>query len=72
MMISRKISSSDDIRYHEIAHPCFEVSEPHVVEQLAVNKKILYTAYEAIFETSLLDAARRQLHSSYAPAASVF
>jgi hypothetical protein len=45
----------------------FEVSEPHVVEQLAVNcNQILYTAYEAIFETSLLDAARRQLHCSYA------
>jgi hypothetical protein len=26
MMISRKISSSDDIRYHEIAHPCAQVS----------------------------------------------
>jgi hypothetical protein len=38
-----------------------------VVEQLAVNcNQILYTAYEAIFETSLLDAARRQLHCSYA------
>jgi hypothetical protein len=45
----------------------FEVSEPHVVEQLAFNcNQILYTAYEAIFETSLLDAARRQLHCSYA------
>jgi hypothetical protein len=31
----------------------FEVSEPHVVEQLAANcNQILYTAYEAIFETS--------------------
>jgi hypothetical protein len=31
----------------------FEVSEPHVVEQLAFNcNQILYTAYEAIFETS--------------------
>jgi hypothetical protein len=45
----------------------FEVSEPHVVEQLAANcNQILYTAYEAIFETSLLDAARRQLHCSSA------
>jgi hypothetical protein len=31
----------------------FEVSEPHVVEQLAFNcNQILHTAYEAIFETS--------------------
>jgi hypothetical protein len=44
----------------------FEVSESHVVKQLAFDcNQIPHTAYEAIFETPLLNAARRQLHCSY-------